>query len=133
MFPFDIEDDEIEISQDEEKIPTDYEIDFITGKLTGRKITGVEAIIQWIKIVLSTDRYFFTQYSWNHGAELNSLIGKNYSIDYVRSEAKRMIEEAILVDENILGIENFQCDLVRDRLTVSFKVNTVYGGGEVDV
>ena len=35
MFPFDLDDDEIDVEQREEKEPRDYEIDFKTGKLTG--------------------------------------------------------------------------------------------------
>ena len=60
MFPFDLDDDEIDVEQREEKEPRDYEIDFKTGKLTGKIITGKKAIEQWIIIVLSTDRYFYT-------------------------------------------------------------------------
>lgn len=133
MFPFDIDDDEIDIEIDEEKEPTDYEIDFETGKLTGRIITGLDAIIQWVKIVLSTDRYYFPQYSWDHGVELESLIGQNYDEAYIQSEVKRMIEEAILIDNNILGIDNFKCSMDKDKLKISFIINTIYGGGEVNV
>lgn len=133
MFPFDLDDEEINVAVPEEKEPTDYEIDFRTGRLTGRIITGLDAIIQWIRIVLSTDRYFYPQYSWNHGVELNTLIGQNYDESYIKSEVKRMIEEAIMIDENILGIDNLVCSMKGDKLTVSFTVNTIYGGGEVNV
>ena len=62
MFPFDIDEDEITPVIEEEKEPTDYEIDFNTGRLTGKIITGLDAIIQWVRIVLSTDRYYYPQY-----------------------------------------------------------------------
>ena len=51
MFPFDLE-DELEIIQEETKEPKDYEIDFKTGKLTGRMVTGIKAIEQWIYLAL---------------------------------------------------------------------------------
>lgn len=133
MFPFDIEDDEINIVVESEKEPTDYEIDFETGKLTGRVITGLDAIIQWIKLVLSTDRYYYPQYSWDHGAELSELIGQNYDEQYIKSEVKRMISEAVMIDKNILGIDALECTMERDKLTVSFTVDTIYGRGEVSV
>lgn len=133
MFPFDIDDEEITPYVEEEKIPTDYEIDFKTGKLTGRVITGLDAIIQWVKIVLSTDRYYYPQYSWNHGSDLSSLIGQNYDQDYIKSEVQRMIEEAIMVDENITGISDLECSFERDKLTAKFTINTIYGGGEISV
>lgn len=132
MFPFDLE-EESEIRIPEQKEPIDYEIDFDTGKLTGRKVTGYEAIKQWVKIVLSTDRYYFPQYSWNHGSELTSLIGRNFDEAYVKSEVKRMIEEAILGDENINGITDLQCHMEKDRLHITFVLDTLYGKGEVNV
>ncbi len=131
MFPFDLDDDEIEVEQQEEKEPKDYEIDFVTGKLTGNVISGVKAIEQWIRIVLNTDRYFYTQYSWDHGSELNTLIGKCAKQDYVESEVKRMIEDALLINENITGIENLVCSIKGDKLTASFTVQTTFG--EVDI
>lgn len=133
MFPFDIDEEEITPVIEEEKEPSDYEIDFNIGKLTGRIITGLDAIKQWVRIVLSTDRYYYPQYSWEHGVELSELIGKNYDEDYIKSEAKRMISEALLVDKNIQGIDNFECAMENDKLTVSFTIDTIYGRGEVNV
>lgn len=133
MFPFDLDDDEIEVEQEVTREPKDYEIDFATGRLTGRMVTGLKAIEQWIYLVLATDRYFYTQYSWDYGSELNTLIGKHASTGYVESEAKRMVEEALLVNENITGIENMQCKIENDMLTASFTVNTVYGEVNIDV
>lgn len=133
MFPFDLDDDEIEVEQEETKEPKDYEIDFKTGRLTGRMVTGLEAIKQWIYIVLATDRYFYTQYSWDHGSELNTLIGKHVSQAYVDSEVRRMVQDALLVNENITGIENMTCKIENDVLTASFTVKTVYGEVNINV
>lgn len=133
MFPFDMDEDEMDVKEETHKEPIDYEIDFETGKLTGRVITGVDAIIQWIKIVLSTDRYFFPQYSWNHGSDLHTLIGQNYDEEYVQTEVKRMLNEALLVDESITGIDNLEFEMKDSKLTISFTVNTIYGRGEVNV
>lgn len=133
MFPFDVEDEEIEEEQEEEREPKDYEIDRKTGKLTGRIITGVKAIEQWIYITLATDRYFYTQYSWDHGCELNSLIGKHVSQEYVDTEAKRMIEDALLINPDIQGIDDLQCTIRNDVLTASFTVQTVYGEVNISV
>ena len=124
MFPFDIDDDEIDDNQIEETEPKDYEIDLQTGKLTGRFVTGLKAIEQWIYIALSTERYFYTQYSWNYGSELSTLIGKQASQAYVESEVKRMIEEALLINEHITEIEDLVCSIRKDILTASFTVIT---------
>ena len=132
MFPFDLEDEE-EVEIEEQKEAKDWEIDFKTGKLTGRVVTGFDAIKQWVQIVLSIDRYTFTQYTWDYGNDLSSLIGKNYDEGYVTSEAKRMIEDALSVNEDILGIEDFECSFENDKLTATFTLNTTYGRGEISV
>lgn len=133
MFPFDLEEDELDIDENEQKEPRDYEIDLKTGKLTGKVVTGIKALEQWIYITLGTDRYFYTQYSWNHGCELSSLIGKSESIEYVKSEVKRMIEEALSVNDYITGIENVECSIEKDVLKVKFTVQTEFGEVKVNV
>ena len=131
MFPFDIEEDEVE--EIEEQIQADYEIDFYTGKLTGRIINGLDAVRQWIQLVLLTDRYFYQQYSWEFGSELNTLIGKGNSKEYVESEVKRMVEDALMVNESITGIGDWDIEYTGDTLTAKFKVETIYGGVEIRV
>ena len=133
MFPFDLEDEEVTPIITKNDDPVDYEVDWETGKLTGRIITGMEAITQWVKIVLSTDRYYFPQYSWDHGSDLPMLIGQQYDPEYIKCEVKRMIEDAILIHEDIIGIENLECSFEDDNLTAKFTLNTIYGGGEIIV
>lgn len=133
MFPFDLEDEELNLSVPEHKEPADYEIDFKTGRLTGRIITGLDAIKQWVQLVLSTDRYYFPQYTWNHGAELNTLIGKNYDEEYIQSEVRRMIKDALMVNKDIIDVEDIRHVMEKDTLTVSFTINTIYGRGEISV
>lgn len=134
MFPFDLEDEEIdteEIKEEPEK--QDYEVNFETGKLTGRMISGVEAVKQWFRIALAIDRYRFTQYSWENGAELSSLIGKGYDKDYIDSEAERMIREVASLNEDITNVTDFNIDFTGDRLTIAFRVDTIYGEEEMMV
>lgn len=133
MFPFDIEDDEVDVEIDEQTVPSDYEIDLETGKLTGRVITGLDAIKQRVMIVFGTDRYYYNQYSWEHGHELNELIGKNYTLDYLKTEAKRMVEDALAPDEDIESVEDFDCEIVDETLVIRFKIVTIYGDEEVEI
>lgn len=132
MFPFDIDDDEEENEEIKEEIEVqDWEIDFRTGKLTGRIITGIEVVKQWVRLVLTIDRYVFAQYSWDFGNDLSTLIGQHYDEGYVKSETKRMIEDALLINEDITGIENFEHNFTDGKLIVSFTLNTVYGSDEM--
>ena len=131
MFPFDIEDAELDVEVEEDKEPSDYEIDFETGKLTGRIITGLPAIKQWVMLVLGTDKYYYTQYSWDHGCELRDLIGKGFKQDYIESEAKRIITDALSMSNDIQGISNLEVSYEGDTLTVAFTIDTIYGEEEV--
>lgn len=133
MFPFDIDDAELDVEVDEDKEPSDYEIDFETGKLTGRIITGLPAIKQWVMIVLGTDKYYYTQYSWNHGCELRDLIGKGFKQDYIESEVKRIITDALSMSKDIKGISNLEVSYEGDTLTAAFTLDTIYGSEEVMV
>lgn len=131
MFPFDLDDDELDVESDDAAEPSDYEIDLRTGKLTGRIITGLAAIKQWIYLALSTERYYYTQHSWDYGSDLHTLIGQSADPEYIETEAKRMIEEALLVNEYITDIDDVECQIERDQLTVRFTAVTSYG--EVDI
>ena len=133
MFPFDIDDAELDVEVEEDKEPSDYEIDFETGKLTGRIITGLPAIKQWVMIVLGTDKYYYTQYSWDHGCELRDLIGKGFKQDYIESEVKRIITDALSMSKDIKGISNLVVSYEGDTLTAAFTLDTIYGSEEVMV
>lgn len=132
MFPFDLEEieEEVAIEEDEKK---DWEIDFETGKLTGRIITGLDAIKQWVQLALSTDRYYYPQYSWDFGHEFSDLIGNEYKEDYIQCEIQRILEDALLVNDDILEIKDIECNFENDKLTGRFRIATTYGEGEINV
>lgn len=134
MFPFDLDDDEDVVEEVETTTAqTDYEIDFSTGELTGRIISGLPAIIQWIRLTLGTERYYYNQFSWDYGSELTNLIGQGYSQEYVESEVIRMISDALSENDNIDSLSDFKVETSGDRITAEFTVNTVYGNEEVTV
>ena len=134
MFPFDLDDANDNIIKDQqEAVPSDYEIDFTTGKLTGRIISGLDYIKQWIRLALATDRYYFTQYSWQYGHELSRLLGQSFSHEYLVNETKRLIADALKPNKYIQSISNVECEVVRDALTATFTVNTIFGSGEVKI
>lgn len=135
MFPFDLDDEEDDVLEEEqtETEQTDYEIDFVTGALTGRIITGFDAVIQWIRLTLGTERYFYNQFSWDYGSELETLIGREESKEYIESEVNRMITDALSVNDAIEGITDMTISTEKDSLYAEFTVNTIYGSGEVKV
>lgn len=128
-FPFDVE--ELENETVETETPREYEIDFKTGKLTGRIVEGLDAIKVWIYLALNVPRYRHVIYTWDYGNELDTLVGQSYTKDYLELEVNRMIEEALFINENILSIDNLEVTQTSDKISVSFTANTLYG--EVDI
>jgi len=132
MFPFDLDDDEDIVEAEEETTKqTDYEIDFTTGALTGRIISGLPALIQWIRLAIETKKYVFNQFSWDYGCEISDLIGKESSLEYIRSEVSRMLTDTLSGNTDIESIADLDVNVDNDKLNIKFTVNTVYGSKEV--
>lgn len=131
-FPFEIE-TESTVTADEYKEPCEYGIDFETGQLTGKKVYGLEAIKVWIWNALRTPRYQHIIYSWDYGHEIDDLIGKSYTQEYIDTELPRMIEECLLINPNITEVGNFEFIIDSDKLTGTFTVKTTYGEVEASV
>ena len=71
----------------------EYGLDFDTGRLTGKIVTGVDALCVWAYLALKAKRYRWVIYSWQYGEEYTNLIGYSFDEDYLYSEVKRYIEE----------------------------------------
>lgn len=99
-------------------------IDFEKGRISGF-IDEKEAVKQAIMLILNTERYKFLIYSWNYGAELEELIGTHP--DIVEDEVERLISEALLQDDRITAVYDFEFSRNKDTLLVSFKVDSIYG------
>lgn len=133
MFPFEAEENK-ELILEEESTPKEYEIDFTTGQLTGRVVTGLEAIITWAWLALRTERYRFRQYSWDYGQEFDDLIGQIFDQETLEMEVKQMLEDVFLIHPYILGVEGIEATQTAEgKLSVHCILITEYGEGEVDV
>lgn len=104
-----------------------YQLDFESGEITGRKIDGEPALRQFIRKAMITARYRYLIYSSEYGCELESLLGQDISQELLKSEIQRVITEALIVDDRVVSVKEF--DIVResDRLFVTFQVNTSEG------
>lgn len=111
----------------------EYELDFDTGRLTGRIVTGVDALCVWAYLALKAKRYKWVIYSWQYGEEYTNLIGYSFDEDYLYSEVKRYIEECLFVNEHITAIEDLTVSQVKEMLYIKFKMITDVGSKEVAV
>ncbi len=98
-----------------------------TGQNLVRGYTdGLEAVKQAIFKIIMTERYQYIMYSWNYGIELSDLFGE--PVTYVCPELKRRISEALLWDDRITSVDNFEFDFPQKGVVhVAFIANTIFG------
>ena len=93
----------------------------------------MDAIEQAVDLHLTTERYQWTIYSWQYGSDIYKLIGEPY--DYVKSEMKRMIKDALSIDSRITDVGDFEFSFDKGNITCKFRITTNEGefDGEVDL
>ena len=94
-------------------------------------VEGNNAIKVWVYKALLVPRYNYSIYSWNYGSELMDLIGKAYTPQLTKSEAKRYIEEALKINPYILDVNVIDTDFKDSVLSANVKITTIYGESEV--
>lgn len=114
------------------KMPKEYGIDFQTGQLTGKIVEGIEAIKVWIWLCLHTERFRHAIYSADYGTSFEQYIGHVLSDEYINTDCESEISDALLINEYIESIEDFEAIKDGEHLRVSFRVVTKFGNIEVD-
>ena len=92
-------------------------------------IDEIEAVEQAVFLILTTERYFWLIFSWNYGVELHDLIGKDP--EYCIPEIERRITEALLQDDRITAVENFQFEVNKKNVLTTFTVISIFGNVDV--
>ena len=89
----------------------------------------LETMRQVIYKILNTERYQHNIYSWNYGIELIDLYGE--PVTYVCPEVQRRITEALIQDDRIESVDNFEFDTSEKRtVKATFTVHTIFGNVE---
>lgn len=96
-------------------------------------VEGNNAIKVWAYKALLTPRYQYSIYTWDYGSELMDLIGKAYTPSLTKSEAKRYIEEALLINPYISEVNVLDTDFKDGILSANVKIVTIYGESEVTI
>ncbi len=114
---------------------TTYAIDWKNGRLTG-KISGIEAIHQYIHKTLKTECNQYLIYDTSVGSGINALVRQGIaSREYLEADIPRLVKKA-LTDKRILSIRDFSFsypDDERDAVNISFVAETVYGSVSEEV
>lgn len=93
-------------------------------------IDQIQAVEQAVHLILNTERYQWLIFSWNYGVELKDLIGKDP--EYCIPEIERRIREALLQDDRITAVENFQFELNKRQVLTTFTVISIFGALNVE-
>jgi len=96
-----------------------YRLDIGKGRVRGH-VDGIEAVKQFVVKQLLTDRFRHEIYSINIGQEIR--VGGEYSAD-----VESMISEALLIDDRVIAIKDFQSTINGDKITVAFTVVSIFG------
>ena len=106
----------------------DFYFDEESGQFTGQVVEGVQALKGWIYFALRIARYKYPIFSWKYGTELETFIGQSFDDeDYLLSEVKRMIEDALLINPHIKSVEDVEVDYKNEKLEIKCMVRTKYG------
>ena len=92
------------------------------------KTDELHAVKQAVYKILNTERYTYPIYSWNYGIELMDLFGQ--PIPWIYPELERRITEALMWDDRVSSVTEFEFENVKNEVHVSFTVNTIFGSFE---
>lgn len=99
-------------------------IDKGTNRIQG-EFDGYQAVKQAVEIILNVERFRWQIYLPSSGMQWDGLIGQDPG--YVASEVQRRILDALLMDDRVRGISNFEYTMSGEDFSASLTVNTVYG------
>jgi len=94
-------------------------------------VSGREAVKVWAWKALHVPRFRYEMYSRDYGTELHYLIGQPYSEELKRAEAIRYVREALMINPYITSVDDISVDFDNGKLSITCKVNTIYGDSEV--
>lgn len=107
-----------------------YKIDLEHQRIVGT-IDEREAVMQFIKKTLSTDKYAWDFYDQNFGNEIKSLMGK--SKGYIMAQFPHIVDRALLTDDRIVRTYDYEyfnweniTDEERNEFSKFIQLNRLY-------
>lgn len=120
------------IDEGEVETSKTYRIDWENGRIGGY-VDGIEAMKQFIKKAILTPRFKCLIYDSQYGSEIrDTLIAPGITREYIEAEAPFLAEDALIHDERVLRVYNFNIEFgerypLHDTVVISFDVDTIYG------
>ena len=108
----------------EEQPSRTFNIDFRNKRINGQ-IDGLDAVMQSVELIMMVERYKWLIYSWRYGVELQNLIGKDPG--FVIAEVERRVTEALMQDDRIERVYNFEYEINSSELYFTINVDSIFG------
>lgn len=97
----------------------------INQNTIGGKVDDLIALQQSIYLMLNIEADQYIIYPYTYGVKTLDLIGKpSY---YVMAVIPNIIKEALLSDDRIIDVSDFEYEVNKNKLTVRFIAHTIYG------
>lgn len=109
-----------------------YALDLDAGRIIGY-VDQMEAIQQAIRKALITPRFHCLIYGTDYGSEIKDRISDDaISEAYINADLESVIEDCLMVDDRILGINDLTYSSSGDEFHISFTVSTIFGQTKVE-
>lgn len=95
-----------------------------TGRIEGI-CDGYEAVKQAVEIILNVERYRWQIYQPTSGMQWDGLLGQDTG--YVAAELQRRLQDALLADDRVTGLNDYSYSISGQNMAVTFTVTTVHG------
>lgn len=115
----------------EEEPGLGFRLNLRSGRIAGL-VDDLESVKQAIFMILNVERYDYLIYTWDYGVELKDLFGE--PVTYACPEIERRITEALLMDERIIEVNEFDFDYSKKGIIhATFTVSTIFGDIEEEM
>lgn len=101
-----------------------YRIDFDNKKI-GEIIDEKEALLQWIRLSLMTQRYKYGVFSHSFGTDYKNAFEEGYvkAMGIIRNA----VYDSLIYDDRIIDVNNFSFERIKMGMKINFTVHSVYG------
>lgn len=89
-------------------------------------VEGLEAVKTWCWKTLHTERYKYLIYSWDYALDMEQFVGQTFN-SLTKVEIIREITEALMQNEYIVSVDNFNISKEKKKVFIEFNINTKFG------
>lgn len=115
------------IEKELEKPSLTYRLDLDRGRIVG-KVDGLLAVEQAIRKAFITPRFKCLIYDNQYGSEIKKrILSSSVNQEYIQTVVPNLINDCLKPDTRVLKAYDFDISFEREKVHISFNVDTIYG------